>query len=270
MIYEENLKELKKIAAKTRKRILEMIFNSQSGHIGGSLSSVEAIVSLYFNVMNLQGSNRDRFILSKGHGVPALYAVLVEKNWMDEKELLTLRRLGSKLQGHPDMKTNPYIDMSSGSLGQGLSVGVGMALGAKLQKSPAKVYTLVGDGELEEGQNYEAMMFASHHKLNNLIALVDNNGLQLDGPTKEILALEPLEKRFEAFGWKIEVCDGHNFVEIINALNRLKNNESGPGVVILNTIKGKGISFMENKVKYHGAPPNEEEYLRALKELENW
>lgn len=264
-----DIKVMEKTSAKIRKRILDMIYRAQSGHIGGSFSCVEALVCLYFDQIRLNSNEgyRDMFILSKGHAAPALYAVLCEKGFLPEEELNNLRKLGSMCQGHPDMHKNEFIDASTGSLGQGLSVAAGIALGAKMKKRDMFIYVLLGDGELNEGQNYEAMMFCAHNKLDNLIAMVDNNKFQLDGPTEEIMPVQPIEEKFRAFNWNVLQVDGHKVSQILEAIDCMKKQEGKPGVIILNTVKGKGISFMENQVKYHGTPPNDEEYEIAIEEL---
>ena len=266
--------QLENYAVNIRKRIIEMITNSKSGNQGGSLSSVEILTYLYFKEMNinkenLEQKNRDYFVLSKGHAAPVLYATLSEKGFIPKEELNTLRKLGSKLQGHPDSKKIKSIDISTGSLGQGISNAVGLALGSKMDNSDSRVYTLLGDGELQEGLVWEAIMSAAHYKLSNLVAIVDYNKLQIDGNNDDVMSIKPLDKKFESFGWNVEVIDGHNFGELEKALNSARNTYEKPTVIIANTVKGKGVSFMENNAGWHGAAPSVEERDLALKELEN-
>ena len=266
--------QLENYAINIRKSIIEMITNSKSGHPGGSLSSVEILTYLYFKEMNineenLEQKNRDYFVLSKGHAAPVLYATLSEKGFIPKEELNTLRKLGSKLQGHPDSKKIKSIDISTGSLGQGISNAVGLALGSKMDNSDSRVYTLLGDGELQEGLVWEAIMSAAHYKLSNLVAIVDYNKLQIDGNNDDVMSIKPLDKKFESFGWNVEVIDGHNFGELEKALNSARNTYEKPTVIIANTVKGKGVSFMENNAGWHGAAPSTEERDLALKELED-
>ena len=266
--------QLENYAVNIRKRIIEMITNSKSGHPGGSLSSVEILTYLYFKEMNineenLEQKNRDYFVLSKGHAAPVLYATLSEKGFIPKEELNTLRKLGSKLQGHPDSKKIKSIDISTGSLGQGISNAVGLALGSKMDNSDSRVYTLLGDGELQEGLVWEAIMSAAHYKLSNLVAIVDYNKLQIDGNNDDVMSIKPLDKKFESFGWNVEVIDGHNFRELEKSLKNARNTHEKPTVIIANTVKGKGVSFMENNAGWHGAAPSVEERDLALKELEN-
>jgi transketolase len=257
-----------------RKDIVKMIGKAASGHPGGSLSSAEILTLLYFEQMNVdpknpQDENRDRFVLSKGHAAPGLYATLAAKGYFDRSELDTLRQLGSILQGHPDMKKTPGVDMSTGSLGQGISAAVGMALGAKIDHKAYKIYALLGDGELQEGLVWEAAMAASHYKLGNLIAFVDNNNLQIDGPICDVLSPYPIDEKFAAFGWNvINVDDGHNFPKLRKAVEEAKQVVDQPTVIICQTIKGKGVSFMENNAGWHGKGPNPAEVEQALAELE--
>ena len=265
--------ELEKIANKIRKETISMIYNAKSGHPGGALSAIDIFTYLYFNEMNIEPQNpkkedRDRFVLSKGHTVPGLYAVLAEKGYFSTDILMTYRKLGTILQGHPDIKKTPGIDMSTGSLGQGISAAVGMALGAKIQDKDCRVYTMVGDGEIDEGQVWEAAMFASHRKLDNLCVIVDNNGLQLDGTIDEIIGPNPLDEKFEAFGFHVIKADGHNFESLEAAFDEAKATKGQPSVIIAKTVKGKGVSFMEGNVAWHGAAPNEEQYKQAMEELE--
>lgn len=265
-------KALQITAAKVRLGILDGVFHAKSGHPGGSLSSTEIFTYLYFKEMNVdpknpKDPNRDRFVLSKGHCAPGLYATLAQKGYFDESELKSLRHIGAMLQGHPDMKGTPGVDMSSGSLGQGISAAVGMALAAKLDNKDYRVYTLLGDGESEEGQVWEAAMFAGHHKLDNLCVIVDYNGLQIDGPVSEVGGPEPLDEKFKAFGFEVVSINGNDFDEIETALNTARNTKDKPFAIIAKTTKGKGVSFMENQVGWHGKAPNAEEYEIAKKEL---
>lgn len=267
-----DIAELKKIANEIRIGIIEEVYAGKSGHPGGSLSCTDILAVLYFNQMNInpndpKSPSRDRFVLSKGHASPALYSTLAQRGYFDKKELLTFRGIDSILQGHPDMKHIPGVDMSTGSLGQGLSCANGMALSSKLNGDGFRVYCLVGDGEIEEGQIWEAAMSASHYKLDNLCVIVDNNNLQIDGTITDVMSSYPINLKFESFGFNVINIDGHNIEEIIEAFNRAKTVKGRPTVVIAKTIKGKGVSFMENQVGWHGKAPNEEEYKIALKEL---
>ncbi|HDZ18389.1 MAG TPA: transketolase [archaeon] len=257
-----------------KKDILKMIYLAQSGHPGGSLSCATIIYILYNYVMRInkkdpQWEKRDKFILSKGHAAPALYAVLSEIGFINRKELFTLRQLGSNLQGHPVKNVQFGIEISSGSLGMGLSIGVGCALAAKIDNTDRKIYVLLGDGELNEGVIWEAAMAASHYKLDNLIAIVDRNGFQSDGSTEEIMALEPLAEKWRAFGWEVIEIDGSNLDEILNGFNTAKVKLGKPIVLISYLIKGSDVSFMQHTRKYHGRAPNKEEYEMAIKELDN-
>lgn len=266
-------KELKKIALQIRKDILEMITAADSGHPGGSLSATDLMVALYFRKMkhNPKKPNwedRDRFVLSKGHACPALYACLARSGYFPVSQLKTLRKLGSCLQGHPEMNKCKGIEASTGPLGQGLSFANGIALAGKLDKKDHKVYVMIGDGECDEGNVWEAAMAAAHYKLDNLIAILDHNGLQIDGQNKEVMGIEPIDEKFKAFGWNVIVIDGHNFDEIIEALNRAEGVKGKPAIIIANTVKGKGVSFMENKAEWHGKAPTQEELKVALKELD--
>ncbi len=264
---------LQEIAKEIRKDIIRMTGNAGSGHPGGSLSCVEILVSLFFKVMrhdpkNPKWEDRDRFILSKGHGAPALYATLARCGYIEREELLTLRKIGSRLQGHPDKRFLPFLEVSTGSLGQGLSVGVGIALAGKIDKKDYRVYVLIGDGESQEGQIWEAAMFSSFHKLANLCAIMDYNKFQLDGRISEILDIEPVINKWQSFGWEVfEVKDGHNFEEIFSAFEKAKNVKNKPQIIIAHTIKGKGVSFMEGNNYFHGRAPNKEEEIKALKEI---
>lgn len=266
------IENFEKISKEIRKSIIEMVYNAKSGHPGGALSIADILTVLYFyelnvNVNNPKYENRDRLVLSKGHSSPALYAVLAEKGFFPKNDLKTFRKIDSYLQGHPDMNKVPGVDMSSGSLGQGLSVSNGMALGAKLDRKDYRVYCILGDGEIEEGQVWEAAMTASHYNLDNLCVIVDNNGLQIDGKTKDVMNSEPIDKKFEAFGFNVINIDGHNFEEIVNAFEKAKQTKERPTAIIAKTVKGKGISFMENEVSWHGKAPNDEQYNLAMNEL---
>ena len=269
---EESLKKhLQKIAVEVRKGIIEGTFNAKSGHPGGSLSIADTITYLYYAQMNVNPENpeddgRDRFVLSKGHCAPALYAVLAEKGYFPKEELKTLRHIGSRLQGHPCINI-PGVDMSSGSLGQGISVACGMALSAKISNKPYRVYTILGDGEIQEGMVWEAAMFASHNKLDNLIAVVDNNGLQIDGNIADVCSPYPIDEKFKAFGWHVITMNAHDFDEIEKAFNEAVSIKDKPVVIIQNSIKGKGVSYMENQASWHGKAPNADEYKTAMEEL---
>lgn len=268
----KNKEELVEISKKIRKDVVEMLTESASGHPGGSLSAADIVTTLFFNELNINPSNpkdenRDRFVLSKGHAAPVLYSALARRGFFAPEELLTLRKTGSRLQGHPNMNDLPGIDMSTGSLGQGISAAVGMALAGKTDNKSYRVYALLGDGELEEGQVWEASMCAAHYKLDNLIAFVDFNGLQIDGEITKVMNPSPIDKKFEAFGWNVLIIDGHNYDEILDAIEKAKNHKGQPTVIICNTIKGKGVSFMENEASWHGTAPNKEQCEIALKEL---
>ena len=266
------IKEFQEIAKNLRKDIVEMIYRAKSGHPGGSLSIVEILTVLYWSEMNVDPKNpkmedRDRFVLSKGHAAPALYAALIEKGYASKELIPTLRRWQSPLQGHPDMKKLPGVEMSTGSLGQGLSAANGMALSAKIYKKNYRVYTILGDGELQEGQIWEAAMTATHYKLDNLVAIVDYNNLQIDGNVADVMNVAPVGAKFEAFNWNVIEIDGHNYEQIIKALDCAKTVKGKPTLIVANTIKGKGVSFMENNAGFHGAAPNDEEYKQATEEL---
>lgn len=268
----KNVEELKQIAKVIRKDIIKMLTESGSGHPGGSLSAVEILTTLYFNQMNVEPEkarnlDRDRFVLSKGHAAPVLYSTLARRGFFDVEELKSLRKLGSILQGHPNMNEVPGVDMSTGSLGQGISAAVGMALAGKLDKKDYIVYALLGDGELEEGQVWEAAMSAAHYKLNNLIAFVDYNGLQIDGPCDEVMSAAPIADKFEAFRWNVIEVDGHNFEELIKAIEAGKAVKDKPTMIVCKTVKGKGVSFMENEVGWHGNAPSKEQCEKALSEI---
>ncbi|WP_026656408.1 MULTISPECIES: transketolase [Butyrivibrio] len=265
--------ELQKTANEVRKSIITALHAAGAGHPGGSLSSTDIFTYLYFEEMNVDPKNvsdpdRDRFVLSKGHCAPGLYSVMAEKGYFPKEELTTLRKLGSRLQGHPSMQYLPGLDMSSGSLGQGISAACGMALSAKLDKKDFRVYTLLGDGELQEGQVWEAAMFAGFRKLDNLVVIVDNNGLQIDGPVDKVCSPYPIDKKFEAFNFHVINIDGHNFDEIKAAFEEAKKTKGMPTAIIAHTVKGKGVSFMENQAGWHGKAPNDDEYKQAMEELE--
>jgi transketolase len=265
--------KLKLLSIKIRKHIIEMLTRAKSGHPGGSLSCVEALVSLYFAHIKHDPNNpvdpdRDRFILSKGHAAPALYAVLAESGYFDIDELGNLRVVDCMLQGHPACTLAPGIEASTGSLGHGLSFGSGHALAGKLDKKDYKVYVMLGDGETDEGQVWEAATVASHYKLDNITAMIDRNFLQIDGNTEDVLSLEPVNKRWSAFGWNVIETDGHDIKKILDALKEADTYKGKPSVIILKTTKGKDISFMENVVDFHGVPPKEEERDKAIKELD--
>ncbi len=264
-------KSLQKTACKVRMGVIEGTYNAKSGHPGGSLSISDTLTYLYFNKMNVDSNDpenpeRDRLVLSKGHTAPALYSVLAQKGYFSEEELKSLRHIGALLQGHPCIHT-PGVDMSSGSLGQGISAACGMALAGKLDNKSYKVYTILGDGEIEEGQVWEAAMFAAHYGLGNLVAIVDNNGLQIDGPITEVCSPEPITDKFAAFGWHVITMDGHDFDDIDRAFTEAEKITDKPVAIIQKSIKGKGVSFMENQVGWHGTAPNKEQYEQAMEEL---
>lgn len=273
-ITEEDILELKETARKIRRNILEEVYLGKSGHPGGALSCADILTALYFNQMNIDPEkkddpNRDRFVLSKGHACAALYATLAERGYFPKEELKKFRKLGSMLQGHPDMKHIPGVDMSSGSLGQGLSIANGMAMSSKIDEKGFRVYCLVGDGEIQEGQIWEAAMTSAHYKLDNLCLIVDNNRLQIDGKVEDVMNVEPIKEKFESFGFEVFEVDGNNIDELISVMQKAKTVKEKPSAIIANTIKGKGISYMEDQVAWHGKAPNEEEYLKALKEFDN-
>lgn len=263
---------LAQTAKQVRRNILEMVTSAKSGHPGGSLSAVEILTTLFFDVMDIdvndpQKQERDRFVLSKGHATPVLYGVLAEKGFFPREEIKNFRQINSILQGHPDMKNIPGVDMSAGSLGQGLSVANGMALAGKLDQSSNYVYALVGDGEIQEGQIWEAAMSAAHYKLDNVIAFLDYNGLQIDGDVEQVMGVNPVDDKWKAFNWHVQVIDGHNYDEISVAIETAKNTKGKPSIIIAKTIKGKGVSFMENKAEWHGSAPSKEQYEQAMQEL---
>lgn len=265
-------KGLKDIARNIRKDIVSMIHMSKSGHPGGSLSAVEILTALYFDEMNIDPNNckmedRDRFVLSKGHAAPVLYATLAHKGYFDREELKGLRKINRMLQGHPDMKGTPGVEMSTGSLGQGFSVACGMAMASKLDNAPWRVYTLLGDGEVQEGIVWEAAMSAAHYKLDNMVAFLDYNGLQIDGKTEDVMNIGPIVDKFKAFGWNVIEIDGHDFDQIFAALDMAKETVGKPTMIITKTIKGKGVSFMENQAGWHGAAPSDSDLERALLDL---
>ena len=268
------LEDLKGKANNIRKNIVKTVTEAKSGHPGGSLSSVEIATAIYFTQMditpdNVASTNRDRFVLSKGHASPLLYSVLAEKGLIEEEELLTFRKINSRLQGHPSMRKLPGVDMSTGSLGQGISCAVGMALANKYNKEDHRIYTILGDGECQEGQVWEAAMAASHYKLDNLLAFVDHNGLQIDGNVTDVMNPTPIDEKFKAFGWNVIVLENGNDLEsVIAACEEAKTVKGKPTVVVAHTVKGKGVSFMENKANWHGSAPNAEQCAEALAELE--
>lgn len=268
----KDIKELEKISNEVRKNILYQVYTAKSGHPGGSLSCADILTVLYFNQMNIDEKNpnaplRDRFVLSKGHCSPALYAVLAKRGYFDEKELGMFRNANGKLQGHPDMNKVPGVDMTTGSLGQGLSAANGMAINSKMNHDGYRVYCLVGDGEIEEGQIWEAAMTSYKYKLDNLCVIVDNNNLQIDGKIQDVKGLDNIEGKFKAFGFNTIVIDGNNMEQIIDAFETAKLTKGKPTAIIAKTVKGKGVSFMENQASWHGKAPNEEEYEKAIKEL---
>ena len=260
-------------AYKARKHALTGIYNAQSGHPGGSLSIADILSVLYFEVMNVdpkdpKKADRDRFVLSKGHCAPALYGILAEKGFFPVEDVATLRRTDSYMQGHPDMKGIPGIDMSTGSLGQGISAANGMALAGKLAGKDYRVYTILGDGELEEGQVWEAAMFAAHYKLDNLTAFIDNNGLQIDGNIADVMNSNPIDEKFKAFNWNVITIDAHDYDAILDAVNQAKATKGQPTVIIAKSVKGKGVSFMEGQAAWHGAAPKQEQFEQAIAELD--
>ncbi|UCE07933.1 MAG: transketolase [bacterium] len=273
-MYHQNpdIEQLRKIAQELRITIIDMIYKAGSGHPGGSLSICELLAVLYYSELNIYPSDpkhpdRDRFILSKGHGAPTLYAVLAKKGFFPEKELDTLRQIGSILQGHPDMNKVPGVEISSGSLGMGISFGIGTALAARLDHKSYRTYVLTGCGELDEGQNWEAFMTGAKYKLDNLTVIVDYNKVQLDGTNQEILPLGDLGQKLLSFDWHVIECDGNDVVDIITGLQKAKEKKNQPSVIVANTVKGKGVSFMENRHEWHGKPINEKEYEQAILEL---
>ena len=263
---------LQKIATRIRLGIIEGTFHAKSGHPGGSLSIADTLAYLYWKEMNIDPANpkmegRDRLVLSKGHTAPALYAALAERGYFPVEELATLRHIGSRLQGHPNMNDTPGVEMSTGSLGQGISTACGMALAAKLKNEDSRVYTILGDGEIEEGQVWEAAMFAAHYKLDNLVAVIDNNNLQIDGPITEVMSSYPITDKFTAFGWNVIAIDAHDFDQIEAAFKAAREVKGKPTAIIQKSVKGKGVSFMEDQVSWHGTAPNAEQYEQAKAEL---
>lgn len=268
-----SIPELKKQAHESRKLILKMLTKAGSGHPGGSLSAIDIMTALFFNEMNVDPKNpiwseRDRFILSKGHGVPALYATQAFRGYYKPEETMTLRELNSPFQGHPDRVRIPAVEASTGSLGQGLSVAIGMAFSARLDKKDFRVYCLIGDGETQEGQIWEAAMCAGNYKLANLCVFLDSNKYQIDGSVEEVMSLAPLAEKWKAFGWNVLEIDGHNMEQILDSLTKARAEKSKPTIVIANTVKGKGVSFMEGDNQWHGKSPSEEQLKKALEELE--
>ena len=265
--------ELKKQANEIRKGIVTAVHSAKSGHPGGSLSAADIFTYLYFEEMNIDPKNpkkedRDRFVLSKGHVAPAYYSTLAHRGYFPVEDLTTLRKVGSYLQGHPDMKGTPGVDMSSGSLGQGISVAVGMALSAKMSGEDYRVYTLLGDGEIQEGQVWEASMFAGFRKLDNLVVIVDNNNLQIDGSVDQVCSPYPIDEKFKAFNFHVINIDAHDFEQIKSAFEEARNTKGMPTAIIAKSVKGKGVSFMENQAKWHGSAPNDEQFEEAMKDLE--
>jgi transketolase len=263
---------MKNYANQLRIHIINMLTEAGSGHPGGSLSAADLLTYLYFKEMKIDSADqdhpdRDRFILSKGHAAPLLYGILAMKGFFSSNELNRLRKMGSFLQGHPDMRKVPGVEMSTGSLGQGFSAAVGVGLGAKIDKKTYRVYTLLGDGELQEGIVWEAAMAASHYKLDNLVAIIDNNGLQIDGTNDEVMQVSPLHEKWESFGWKVIAIDGHCFSDIERAFTIAKQTKGQPTAIIAKTIKGKGVSFMENQAGWHGVAPSEAQRVAAIREL---
>ena len=271
-ITDETIEDLKVKANNIRKSVIEEVYSAASGHPGGSLSAADILTVLYFNQMNIdpkdpKNENRDRFVLSKGHASPVLYATLAERGYFPKEELKSFRKLGSMLQGHPDMKGVPGVDMTTGSLGQGLSAANGMALASKLDSKGYRVYVLLGDGEIQEGQVWEAAMTSSHYNLDNICVIVDNNNLQIDGAVTDVMNVYPIDKKFESFGFEVFTVDGNNIDELISAFEKAKTVKGKPTAIVAKTIKGKGVSYMENQAGWHGKAPKEEEYLKAMEEL---
>jgi transketolase len=264
--------ELNKTANVIRQDIVKMIHAAASGHPGGSLSAADIMTALYFEIMDIDPESpkkdlRDKFVLSKGHAAPVVYATLARRGFFPVEELMGLRKTGAMLQGHPDMKGTPGVEMSTGSLGQGISAAVGMALASQLNKDGKQVYALLGDGELDEGIVWEAAMAAAHYKLGNLIAFVDYNGLQIDGKNDDVMGIKPVDKKFEAFGWDVQIIDGHSIEAIVEAVNKAKTVTDKPSMLIAQTVKGKGVSFMEDQAGWHGTAPSDEDLEKALAEL---
>ncbi|MCI6435634.1 MAG: transketolase [Clostridiales bacterium] len=269
---EQEIRQLQITACKVRMGVIEGTHGAKAGHPGGSLSAADMFTYLYFKELNIdpkdpKNENRDRFVLSKGHTAPGLYSALANRGFFPVEDLPTLRHIDSYLQGHPNMNTVPGVDMSTGSLGQGISVAAGMALGAKHQGKTYRVYTLLGDGEIQEGQVWEACMLAAHYKLDNLCVIVDNNGLQIDGPVDKVMSPYPIDEKLKAFGFHVEVIDGHDYNQIEAALNTAKTVKGQPTAILMKTLKGKGVSYMEGQASWHGKAPNDEEYAIAMNEL---
>lgn len=269
----QELKQLKRIATQVRKHIIDEVYSASSGHPGGSLSCTDILTVLYFHEMrvdpkNPDWSDRDRFVLSKGHCAPALYAVLAERGFFPVEDLVSFRSADSYLEGHPSMRYVKGVDMSTGSLGQGISAATGMAIAGKLDKKDYRVYSILGDGELQEGQVWEALMSAAHYKLDNLTAFLDYNGLQIDGKIVDVMSPEPIVDKFKAFGWNVIEIDGHDHEQIINAIEQAKKTKGMPTMVVAHTVKGKGVSFMENQAGWHGTAPNKEQRDQAIAELD--
>ena len=268
----DKILELKRIATDIRIGVIEAVHSAKSGHPGGALSSADILACLYFSELRINPEapddpNRDRFVLSKGHSCPGLYSAMALKGYFDKEELKKFRHLGSAVQGHPDMKSIRGIDMSAGSLGQGFSCACGMALAGKIDKKDYRVYSIIGDGESQEGQIWEAIMFASHYKLDNLCLIIDNNGLQIDGRVKDVMNTMPYASKLKAFGWNVISIDGHDISQILDAFDSAKATKGKPTVIVAKTIKGKGVSFMEDQASWHGKAPNDEEYEKAMGEL---
>ena len=272
MLTKEERKQLQITACKVRMGVIDAVYSANSGHPGGSLSASDVFTWLYFKEMNVDPANpkwedRDRFVLSKGHCAPGLYSTLANRGFFPVEDLKTLRKIGSYLQGHPNMNLTPGVDMSTGSLGQGISTAVGMAMGAKRQGKEVRVYTLLGDGETQEGQVWEALMCAAHYKLDNFVAIIDNNNLQIDGAIDKVMSPYPFDKKLEAFGLYTQVVDGHDFDALAEAFANARAEKGRPSAIVLKTTKGKGVSFMENDAGWHGKAPNEEQYNKAVAEL---
>lgn len=272
-VTDEMINDLKVTANNIRKSVIEEVYSAASGHPGGSLSAADILTVLYFNQMNIdpkdpKNENRDRFVLSKGHASPVLYATLAERGFFDKEELKSFRKLGSMLQGHPDMKGVPGVDMSTGSLGQGLSAANGMALASKLDSKGYRVYALLGDGEIQEGQVWEAAMTSCHYNLDNLCVIVDNNNLQIDGSVDNVMNIYPIDEKFRSFGFEVFTVDGNNIDELITIFEKAKTIKGRPTAIVAKTVKGKGVSYMENQAGWHGKAPKEEEYKIAMEELD--
>jgi transketolase len=268
----DEIERIRDVAQRTRRRVIRMTYLAKSGHPGGSLSATDIITCLYLKILRHSPEepnwpDRDRFVLSKGHACPALYAMLAECGYIKEDELWTLRKFGSRLQGHPELNTVPGVEAPAGSEGQGLGIGCGMALAARLDNSQRRVYVMLGDGECDSGNTWESVLFAAHYKLDNLTAIVDRNRLQQDDECAKVLDTEPMVDKWKAFNWHVIDIDGHNPVSILRAFEEAKSNRGRPTVIIARTVKGKGVSFMENKVGFHGKPPNDQEYAQAMREL---